>query len=51
MIAAQHGRCEIIEILLKNGADVNAVNKVIIGPKVVDIRGRLGTRAQAFPTQ
>ena len=29
MIAAQHGHCEMIQELLGNGADINAVNKVV----------------------
>ena len=37
MIAVQHGHCEMIEILLKNGADINAVNKVIIRPNAVTV--------------
>ena len=31
MIAAQQGECKMIQLLLENGADINAVNKVIIG--------------------
>ena len=29
MIAAQQGNCEMIQLLLEHGADINAVNKVI----------------------
>ena len=31
MIAAEQGSYEIIKILLEHGADINAVNKVVIG--------------------
>ena len=39
MIAAQHGHCDMIRLLLESGADINAVNKVIIGPSVVTVWG------------
>ena len=38
MIAAQHGHCEMIQWLLENGADINAVNKVTIGSHVVGVQ-------------
>ena len=31
MIAAEQGSCEIIKLLLEHGADINAVNTVVIG--------------------
>ena len=35
MIAAQEGNCEIVKLLLEHGADVKAVNKVIIWSNAV----------------
>ena len=37
MIAAKQGSCEIIKVLLERGADINAVNKVVIGSNVVTV--------------
>ena len=37
MIAVQHGHCEMIKFLLEHGADINAVNKVIVGPNAVTV--------------
>ena len=37
MIAAEQGSCVIIKVLLEHGADINAVNKVVIGSNVVTV--------------
>ena len=37
MIAVQHGHCEMIQALLGNGADINAVNKVVNGSNAVTV--------------
>ena len=37
MIAAQEGNCGMIQLLLSRGADINAVNEVIIGPNAVTV--------------
>ena len=37
MIAAEQGSCEIVRVLLERGADINAVNTVIIGSDVVTV--------------
>ena len=39
MIAAEQGSCEIIKLLLEHGADINAVNTVVIGSNVVTVEG------------
>ena len=55
MIAAQQGNCAIMELLLERGADVNAVNKVIIGSNAVtasvfELSGFIRT-GRGVPTQ
>ena len=37
MIAAQEGNCEIVKLLLEHGADIKAVNKVIVGSNAVTL--------------
>ena len=37
MIAAEQGSCVIIKLLLEHGADINAVNKVVIGSNAVTV--------------
>ena len=37
MIAVQEENCEMIKLLLEHGADINAVNMVIIGSNAVTV--------------
>ena len=37
MMAAQQGNCQMVQFLLERGADINALNKVIMGSNDVTV--------------